>query len=146
MDGSLADIRNSKIKDRDAARIHPTHTPVTYRETSELGLTDPDAYVLNILDTCYVGNMWKVILKDAESFEVLAVPARHDMTAAPGPKSFIRALIDGLRDRLTRPEPCTAVEPDAKISRRCKDERTPLSFRCDQDKHKFIKLLPLDSV
>lgn len=60
-----------------------------------------DADVLTILDACYASNITKSALQTSKKFELLSACGLDQTTAAPGPLSFTRALIDNLKDLLT---------------------------------------------
>lgn len=57
-----------------------------------------DADVLTILDACYASNMTKAAMQSTKKFELLSACGLDQTTAAPGPNSFTRALIDNLED------------------------------------------------
>lgn len=62
---------------------------------------DNESDILTILDTCYSSNMTKSAKQATRKFELLSACPIDQTTAAPGPWSFTRALIDNLKD-LTR--------------------------------------------
>ncbi|KAF3005027.1 hypothetical protein E8E13_009027 [Curvularia kusanoi] len=57
-----------------------------------------DADVLTILDACYASNITKSASQTSKKFELLSACGLDQTTAAPGPNSFTRALIDVLKD------------------------------------------------
>ncbi|KAF2630172.1 hypothetical protein BU25DRAFT_408756 [Macroventuria anomochaeta] len=59
-----------------------------------------DADVLTILDACYASNITKSAVQTNKKFELLSACGLDQTTAAPGPNSFTRALIDNLKDLL----------------------------------------------
>lgn len=62
---------------------------------------DIDADVLTILDACYASNITKSAAHTSKKFELLSACGLDQTTAAPGPNSFTRALIDTLKDLVT---------------------------------------------
>lgn len=67
----------------------------------QLRSDDVEGDVLTILDTCYSSNpQFKSGREDTRSFELLSACTYDAPTPAPGPLSFTRALIDGLKDLL----------------------------------------------
>lgn len=60
-----------------------------------------DADVLTILDACYASNITKSALQTSKKFELLSACGLDQTTAAPGPNSFTRALIDTLEELVT---------------------------------------------
>ncbi|KAF2106421.1 hypothetical protein BDV96DRAFT_507959 [Lophiotrema nucula] len=56
--------------------------------------------VLTIMDTCYSSNLAKSGKEDTRTFELLSACAFDTTTAAPGPYSFTRALIDAMKELL----------------------------------------------
>lgn len=61
---------------------------------------DIDADVLTILDACYASNITKSAVQTNKKFELLSACGLDQTTAAPGPNSFTRALIDILEELL----------------------------------------------
>jgi hypothetical protein len=61
---------------------------------------DIEGDVLTILDTCYGSNVQKSAKEDTRTFELLSACGFDMTTAAPGPNSFTRALIDALKECL----------------------------------------------
>jgi hypothetical protein len=61
---------------------------------------DIEGDVLTILDTCYSSNLQKTGKEDTRTFELLSACTIDNTTAAPGPNSFTRALIDALKELL----------------------------------------------
>lgn len=59
-----------------------------------------DGDILTILDTCYSSNLQKSGNDDTRTFELLSACTIDQTTAAPGPNSFTRALIDCLKKLL----------------------------------------------
>jgi hypothetical protein len=59
-----------------------------------------DGDVLTILDTCFASNHTKSGREDVRTFELLSACAIDETTAAPGPQSFTRALIDAMKELL----------------------------------------------
>ncbi|KAF1922648.1 uncharacterized protein M421DRAFT_104941 [Didymella exigua CBS 183.55] len=106
---------------------------------------DNDSDVLTILDTCYSSNMTKSAKQATRKFELLSACPIDQVTAAPGPWSFTRALIDNLRDlaKTYGDKPFSTFHLNQRI---CMDQRrllTPshLWHRLPNDQH--ILLAPL---
>ena len=55
---------------------------------------------MTILDTCFASNLQKNIASPGRCYELLAASHFNKPTAAPGPNSFTRALINSLRQLL----------------------------------------------
>ncbi|KNG52710.1 homeobox domain-containing protein [Stemphylium lycopersici] len=62
----------------------------------QLRHADVDADVLTILDTCYSSNLAKSSREEEKKFELLSACSIDQTTAAPGPNSYTRALIEAL--------------------------------------------------
>jgi hypothetical protein len=100
---------------------------------------DIDADVLTILDTCYASNATKSAKHATRKFELLAACPIDQTTAAPGPNSFTRAMIDNLKELAQSygEKPFSTFHLNQRI---CMDERrldTPshLWFRLPNDQH-----------
>ncbi|KAL1645886.1 hypothetical protein SLS61_008147 [Didymella pomorum] len=109
---------------------------------------DNDGDVLTILDTCYSSNMTKSAKEATRKFELLSACPIDQTTAAPGPYSFTRAMIDKLNELANSygDKPFSTFHLNQRI---CMDERridTPsqLWHRLPNDQH--ILLAPLQTM
>lgn len=66
----------------------------------QLRSDDVEGDVLTIMDTCYSSNLPKSGREENKTFELLTACAYDEVTSPPGPYSFTRALIDGLKELL----------------------------------------------
>jgi hypothetical protein len=112
-----------------------------------MALDHSDADVLTILDTCSAGAIVKSAAGDpARTFEVLAATTRDAPTAGPGPRSFTKALIDSLEERLEslQETPFTTFDLNVAIMTRRQNQRSQVYPRHQrQHSPRFIKLAPL---
>lgn len=105
-----------------------------------------DGDVLTILDTCYSSNLQKSGQEDTRTFELLSACTIDSTTAAPGPQSFTRALIDSLKELLAEYKGLsfTTFHLNQRINLNPKrhDTQSQLWFRLKHhDRH--IRLAPL---
>ncbi|KAF9701011.1 hypothetical protein EKO04_000601 [Ascochyta lentis] len=106
---------------------------------------DNDADVLTILDTCYASNITKSAKQSTRKFELLSACPIDQVTAAPGPWSFTRALIDNLneltKDYGDRPFSTFHLNQRICMDKRRLDTPSHLWYRLPNDQH--ILLAPL---
>ena len=104
-----------------------------------------DADILTILDTCYASNIAKSAKQSTRKFELLSACPFDQTTAAPGPESFTRALIDNLKDlaREYGERPFSTFHLNQRIcmERMRLDTPSLLWYRLPNDQH--ILLAPL---
>lgn len=131
--------------DNDSA-IGPKHKAEANWNKAEQSLHEADADVLTILDTCSAGSVMKGVNDSDQTFEVLAATGRKKPTAAPGPRSFTRALVDALQGQLdhSRDAPFTTYDLNQEIMRRRKNHSSHVFPRLGKHRGRFIKLAPLD--
>jgi hypothetical protein len=68
----------------------------------QLRSEDVEGDVLTILDTCYSSNLVKSGREEHKKFELLSACTIDQTTAAPGPNSYTRALIDAMKTSLRK--------------------------------------------
>lgn len=121
------------------------YSPHASWNEAEAILQDSSADVLTIIDSCSAGSIWKDAATKDRSWEVLAASNRWDPTAAPGPHSFTRALIDSLTARLdAHPDQLFSVfQLHDDIMKRRNDERSVFRTRHGLNQ-RYIKLAKLD--
>lgn len=118
------------------------------RAEALLHTEDVEGDVLTILDTCYASNGQKSGKEDTRTHELLSACGYDDVTASPGPESFTRALIDGLKDLLAehRTRGFTTFTLQQKINKN-PTRRATQSHLWEQIFHhgRHIRLAPLKS-
>lgn len=128
--------------------IGPNYDARANWNQAEQSLHEADADVLTIVDSCSAGSVMKGATNDSQIFELLAATGRRAPTAGPGPRSFTRAMIDSLKDQLSKnPDiPFTTYDLNQAIMKRRKNDTSQIFNRNSAHSHRFIKLAPLDEV
>lgn len=115
----------------------------------QLKADDVESDVLTILDTCYSSNVAKSGREETRTFELLSACAIDATTAAPGDKSFTRALIDALNELLNEfgDRPFTTFHLNQRIllDPRRHDTPSQLWFRM-QNHERHIRLGPIKQI
>lgn len=139
----LVSMRSNVDRVRQPGRIGPAFEARARWKPVEEFITAADADVLAILDTCSAGSAVKGSSENTKVFEVLAATGRRSATAAPGQKSFTRAMIDSLKDHLTSSNgtPTSTYDLNQAIMRRRKNQTSQVFSRSGGQR--FVKLAPL---
>jgi hypothetical protein len=107
---------------------------------------DIEGDVLTILDTCYSSNMQKSSKEDTRIFESMSACTFDMTTAAPGPNSFTRALIDSLVElhQIYKDRSFTTFHLNQRIMSKPNRRDTPSILWDRRQQHeRHIRLAPL---